>query len=265
MFKSIRRKTVLGSGSIDVNNSSDEHLEYSACPAGGRVSPDDDYDLSMHIIRQHQRAIASGEYPEKLIRHNFIQGGNDLPDVDKIDHELYKKLNIHDRKVILKNYLYAMSKLPPYRANKTLYRGTMVDKSFFASLHCGNYLQSHQLSFFSESELVSHSFIDNSGGERIPVLYVMKKPPENIFKEGVLDVNLYSKLKSDLQKMGVKESKLKGIGSAESYKEVILPPGIVFSVVKISSTKTKIHQNKINVVEIVYKLKTDKIVNSPLY
>ncbi|SMG19895.1 hypothetical protein [Cedecea sp. NFIX57] len=261
MFKSVRKKSFLGNGK---NDFVEELLEYSPFPVEGRVLPGDDGHLSLHVTRQHQRAIASGEYPEKFIRHNFVHGINNLPEVDKLDHELYKSLNIQDRHLILSNYLYAMSKLPTYAGNKTLYRGTMVDKAFFTSLHTGKYLQSHQLSFFSESKLVSHSFIDNSEGKRVPVLFVINKPPLNVFKEGVLDVPLYSKLKSDLQKLGVKESKLKGIGSAESYKEVILPPGVMFMISKISSTK-KIHKNNINVIELVYKDKTDEVFNTPLY
>ncbi|EQA1624913.1 RHS repeat-associated core domain-containing protein [Enterobacter asburiae] len=230
-------------------------------PKSERVNTDD-ISLSPAEIRQHKKAISEGEYPQNLIRHNFLYGKEHLPEPVNIPQEL-NKVEIN-RETITGNFLQAVDKLTSYAGGKVMYRGTLVPDEHFESLKPGTILQSHQLSFFSESDLVSRAFIDSSErGNFHPVIFKVKDVPANVFKEGLLSPDAYDDLKKRLLKKGVDAKKLKGIGS--TAKEVISAPGTLFEVVQVKKIKSDIHKYELTQVKLKFLGKSNGVHNRALF
>lgn len=217
-------------------------------PASERVS-EINTTLSPGEITQHKKAISEGEYPKNSIRHNFLYGKDSLPEPTNIPLDLYK--GGYTSETVTRNFLHAANQLTSYAGGKVIYRGTLVPYNNHTSLQPGNMLQSHQFSFFSESDLVSRAFIDSSeNGELYPVIFKIKDIPGGIFKEGLLSSVAYDDLKNSLSKKGINPKKMAGIGS--THKEIIALPGAVFKVIKTKQIRSDIHKNRITKVNLKF-------------
>lgn len=217
-------------------------------PDSERVSGENG-TLTPTEIKQYKRAISEGTYPQNIIRHNFLHGKKGLPAPNNMPPELNTKEMTSE--VVTGNFLQAVDNLKSYAGGKAMYRGTMVPEDMFKGLQPGSVLQSHQLSFFSESDLVARAFIDSSENKvSQPVLFKVKDIPEDIFKEGLLSTFAYDSLKVTLSKRGVSKNKLEGIGS--TVKEIISTPGALFQVIELKQIKSDIHKEKITQVNLKF-------------
>jgi insecticidal toxin complex protein TccC len=230
-------------------------------PESERVNADD-VSLSPSEIRQHKKAISEGQYPQNIIRHNFLHGKKHLPEPVNIPQE-FNKAGMN-RETMTGNFLQAVDKLTSYAGGKVIYRGALVPDEHFGDLKAGAMLQSHQFSFFSESDLVSRSFIDSSEERRLhPVLFKVKDVPADVFKEGLLSPLAYDDLKNRLLKIGVDAKKLKGIGS--TVKEVISLPGTLFEVVQVKKIKSDIHKYELTQVKLKFSGKSHGVHNRAMF
>ncbi|WP_261653613.1 RHS repeat domain-containing protein [Erwinia mallotivora] len=255
MFKRITSTSQAGSTASSVT------LPDYPLPESARVSADD-VSLSPAEIRQHKKAISEGEYPQNIIRHNFLYGKEGLPEPVNMPQDLDKKGIT--REAIAGNFLQAVDKLTSYSGGKVIYRGTMVPDEHFTSMQPGSVLQSHQLSFFSESNLVSMSFIDSSEAVQLhPVIFKVKDVPANVFKEGLLSPMAYDDLKNRLSRKGVDGKKMKGIGS--TVKEIISVPGALFEITEVKKIKSELHKNKITQVKLKFAGTSKGVHNQTLF
>ncbi|MBS1205282.1 MAG: repeat protein [Proteobacteria bacterium] len=230
-------------------------------PGSERVNEDNAF-LTPAEIRQYKKAISEGEYPQNIIRHNFLYGKDDLPEPVNLPQELNKKGITNE--AVTGNFLHAVDKLTSYTGGKVMYRGTMVPAENFTSLQPGTMLQSHQLSFFSESDLVSRAFVDSSeNGKFHPVIFKVKDVPASVFKEGFLSPVAYDDLKNRLLKKGINNKKLEGIGS--TYKEIIAVPGTLFEVTQVKQIKSDIHKHKLTQVKLRFVGMSKGVHNQTLF
>ncbi|WP_226572040.1 hypothetical protein [Mangrovibacter yixingensis] len=243
-----------------------EIYEYTKCP-DNRITAEKNSLSSTREIKSYQRAISEGDYPQAMVRYNFQRGNTDLPDPENYGEGLFSPGNKPENSVFLANYLHAINELPNYSGNSKLYRGTMVDRAFFEELHAGALLQTHQISFFSESDLVARKFIDSSSNKnKVAILFQLthkNSPEQRYLKEGIMSTELYSGVKSDLKKLGRSDKDVQGIGS--KYKEILVVPGAMFLVNNVSQISSNIHRDKIYKVKLEFYRMSDDVYPRSLF
>lgn len=227
-----------------------------------RITGDETHLERFDIIR-HNKAISTGGYPQNIINYNFLHGRTSLPRAEGYDRDIYPSSE-SDSSAMLANYLFAVKSLKPYISDGTckIYRGTIVSALFFQELRPGLLLQTHQLSFFSESKIVAEYFIDSSCPQNVQVLFSVRlKEGGTSFREGYSDPYMYDKLRNEIRKQS--NVSLTGVGS--TIKEIILLPGELFRIEKISTKTHDITGAKIQKISLSYIESTANIYRRPLY
>ncbi|RAU38467.1 hypothetical protein [Enterobacter sp. RIT418] len=200
-----------------------------------RIAPED--------VREIKTSLSDGTYNERqdMIKNNFLHGSQ-VQSIDEI--KVVNMLSVIDSLSAAK-----------FRSGKGVFHGNAMSMESLKRFKTGTLIQSHQLTFFSDSLFVARYFSESasSASNEVNVIFEIENSEFAPIKKIIPAGGLYNVIVNELSRAG--EDVQRDVRLA---REGVIPPGYVFKVTDV--TKIEILDIPYQHIKLKYVHRNDDII-----